>query len=90
MSTFKVGELAELVYSRFGNVGSECTVVEGLAGRLNKLTRMRETGYIIDVNGTRYLALPDQLRKKRPPQDWVTLCNLLDTPVDAPRELETA
>lgn len=36
-------------------------------------------------NGSPYLqSLPHQLRKRRPPQDWVKLCNL----TDLPREVE--
>jgi hypothetical protein len=88
VSTFAVGEMAELVYSRFGHDGTECTVTGPLQERINKITAIRELAYAIDVRGKPYMALPDQLRKKRPPQDWVTLCNLHETAPE--RELETA
>lgn len=89
MSTFKVGEIADLVYSRFGNDGHECTVTGPLQLRLNKVTRLEEVAYAIEVSGKPYMALPDQLRKRRPPQDWAKLCNLEELPT-SPREMETA
>lgn len=87
--TFKVGEIAELVYSRYGNVGDECTVTGPLELRVNKHTKLEELAYAIDVQGRPFIAWPDQLRKKRlpPPQDWVSLCNLDVIPAD---ELEIA
>lgn len=92
--TFKVGEIAEIVYSRYhdSRVGSEVIVVSGLQPLWNRFESRTEYGYVCRFadGGTRYF-LPDQLRKKRPPQDWVKLCNLQDKPVDAPtRELECA
>lgn len=36
-----------------------------------------------------HCARPDELRKKRPPQDWAKLCNLDEAPVET-RELEIA
>jgi hypothetical protein len=88
VNSFAIGELAELVYSRFGNEGTECTVTGPLKHRFNRITRVMELSYEIDVAGRPYFALPEQLRKKRPPQDWVSLCHL--DVVSPERELENA
>jgi hypothetical protein len=84
--SFSVGEIAELVYSRYHRdiSGIEALVIGPLEYRFNMISGLAEHSYAIECEGLKYLALPDQLRKKRPPQDWKTLCNL------EARELETA
>lgn len=87
---FAVGEIAEIVYSRYERgQGMECTIVAPLRLRRNTITALIEDCYVIEVEGEKYCALPDQLRKKRPPQDWMSLCHLDEVPAE-PRELETA
>lgn len=96
--TFKVGEIAIYVCSDHHSEynGQECTVDSPLGWRFPKNV---VTGQLMEVYGYRTIAQdgtiftcrPEQLKKRRPPQDWQTLCNLQDKPVDAPtRELECA
>jgi hypothetical protein len=68
---FAVGEIAVLIYSRYGRTDGpvDCLVVGSLIPRLNTTTELPETGYAVEVAGVVYLALPEQLRKKRPPRD---------------------
>lgn len=71
---FDVGEIAILAYSRFGRAsGVECVVVSPLGVRLNLSNGQYENGYVIEVDGNEYIALPDQLRKKRPPRENLQL-----------------
>lgn len=94
--TFSVGEVALFVREGSDYSGAECTIIGPLSYRF---VRDRKDGatshkwvYLIDgpfdsIPGTRgFVAAPENLRKRRPPQDWKTLCNLTDTP----REMETA
>lgn len=71
--------------------GTDVEVIEGLQYREGithtKRRILQVLAYIVlDIDGKRWVAPPSRLRKKRPPQDWATLCNL----TQRPRELETA
>lgn len=82
---FKVGDIVELVYSRYhtteGRPGSECIVVGDLAERENTFEHIWEMSYVVEFSDfRRYRVLPNQIRKRRPPQDWVKLCNLISLP----------
>lgn len=69
--TYDIGEIAILAYSRYGRVEGpvECMITGRLQPRLNNRTREYEIGYAANVNGMEYIALPAQLRKKRPPRE---------------------
>lgn len=85
MAIFSVGEIAIFQNARVepAHNGQECEVVQPLG---DYVMRPHEwypqgrpyTGYVIRFQGDNdvYAAAPDQLRKRRPPQDWVKLCNL--------------
>lgn len=89
--TFRIGEIA--IYTRPGSPynGSEVMVVGPLLPRVGDdlLTGnlyVEYDGYQITLNELPgiYGARPEWLRKRRPPQDWMKLCNL----ADVPREVE--
>lgn len=96
--TFKLGEIAILcnatILAEYN--GQECQIIGPLTTRAARSTVTNETvylfGYRVAVADGKTLAVePQQLRKKRPPQDWQKLCNLDDVPVETPeRELEIA
>lgn len=81
---FEIGEVAIMqnltFYLEYN--GMECTVIGALAMReaANPRTGKIENvfGYRVDVPGHAAKAVlePHQLRKRRPPQDWVKLCQL--------------
>jgi len=80
--SFSVGEIVELVYSRYESrtLPMEVKVV-GLPEQVfDRIAWVFLMAYSIEVDGVEYYALPEQLRKRRPPQDWVKLCNLTDIP----------
>lgn len=93
--SFNVGEIAIYcdpnVHLNASYNGQECTIDSPLEWRM---PRSQLTGKLVPTYGYKTIARdgriftcrPDQLRKKRPPQDWVKLCNLQESP----RELETA
>lgn len=85
--TFKIGEIA--IYTRPGSPynGTEVMIVGPLIPRvgndhLTGTPYVEYDGYQITPNELpgRYGAKPEWLRKRRPPQDWVKLCNLHDIP----------
>lgn len=91
---FKVGEIAVVTYTRGPHlvVGEEVEVIGPLETRMMH-TGAVETGYRVYsrhscdpvskqilTTGRFICVLPDQLRKRRPPQDWVKLCNLTHLP----------
>ena len=88
MDKFSVGEVAILqsldYFSRYN--GMECTVIGGLGlwNCFNHRTQKDEHvfGYRVDLpcHYTCGIVEPHQLRKRRPPPDWVKLCNLTDVP----------
>jgi hypothetical protein len=91
--SFKVGEIAVLcnatILAEYN--GQECQVIGPLTTRAARSLSTGGTvylfGYRVVVADGKTLAVePQQLRKRRPPQDWKAICNL----TDAPRELETA
>lgn len=81
--TFSVGEIVVIQNaSKPGFNGMEVTITGGLGCRY-----MRHVGPVFcyelsfhDADGLPYLARPHQIRKRRPPQDWVKLCQLDDLP----------
>lgn len=91
MSDFAVGEIA--IFARPGSVhyGRECTIVAPLEDRLVQTPEgaVRDRCYLIDGDFQRGRACPpEHLRKRPPPQDWLTLCALRETAPE--RELEVA
>jgi hypothetical protein len=91
MSAFAIGEIA--IFARPGSVhyGRECTIVGPLEWHLvqTKQGVVRDYCYIIDGDFQRGRACPPQhLRKRPPPKDWISLCDLRETAPE--RELETA
>ena len=77
--TFKVGEIAILTVSgACGSVGDEVEV----RGSVND--EFWGFQWIIRGNGLELMCNRGSIRKRRPPQDWVKLCNL----TDVPREVE--
>lgn len=86
---FDVGEIAIMQACQLpANEGRECEVMElpqavdyfAANGKWTYAGR-----YTVRCSGDEwYQVRPEQLRKRRPPQDWVKLCNLTDTP----REVE--
>lgn len=92
MAHFTVGEVA--IYWRPTSAchRMECTIMDGLKDRMWACPTTGETGkaaaYEIEFAGLLgpWVAEPCELRKRRPPQDWVKLCHL----TDIPREVEHA
>lgn len=97
MNKFEVGEVA--IYYRPGHNchGHEVTILSGLnlSELKNAAGRLVRTAACYDIEmpghcpplGCVYAATPDQLRKRRPPQDWRTLCNLDEVPQALPMEV---
>ncbi len=85
---FEVGEVA--IYNRPESAyhGIEVTVISNLQQRsfFDTVTGTKGNvafGYEIEVPGlwsvgVYYFAEPHELRKRRPPQDWVKLCRLTE------------
>lgn len=80
MATFAVGEIA-IVTGQIWPAwecyrGSECEVI--------RIDNPRDhAGYTIKMaDGLLVTCAEDNLRKRRPPQDWLKLCNLDETPLD--------
>lgn len=99
MSTFEVGEVAIYNNPNCPLHGEECTITEGLGvrecwvypavGAAAQYTGYRE-GYRIwfaSVASYDLVAFPYELRKRRPPQDWITICNLREDTVERPKEV---
>ena len=89
MSKFAVGEVAEVIFSLLPEVpaGTDVTIVEVLEP--GKLVQ-----YLVDPGfrpkeGGWYGACDSNLRKKRPPQDWVKLCKLDSVPRVNPKDVVT-
>lgn len=89
--SFSVGEIAFLQngthITRYD--GEECEVVGALGTYLadmpdGSLVPWRGCYRVCISDGTYLISEPHQLRKRRPPQDWVKLCHLNETP----REVE--
>lgn len=73
--TFKVGEIAILTVSGFcGSAGDEVEV----RGSVNDPVWGFQ--WLIRGRGVELMCNPTSIRKRRPPQDWVKLCNLIDVP----------
>ncbi len=97
MSSFEVGEIA--IYYRPGHNchGREVKIISGLSRSELRNSAHRRVGtyegYEIEMPGMKppigcaFVATPEQLRKRRPPQDWAKLCNLDAMPKLAPKEL---
>lgn len=95
--TFSVGEVAIVLVGCdcgrqcFG-AGDEVTV------RLPLMPRLIYTGrgsvlidcYIVERHGHDFAAMPQVLRKRRPPQDWTKLCNLDGVPKSNAEAIEQA
>jgi hypothetical protein len=98
-ATFSVGEVA-LIHAPGGRYhGAEVTIIESLHmyTPVNSCGALGDPveGYTIAGDslppyafktGKGWGIARQNLRKRRPPQDWKSICNL----TDAPRELETA
>lgn len=86
IESFSVGEIAILQNCPFAPSfnGQECTVVHlpqpsNFVARNGKITSAGN--YTIEsVDGEWLQVPPRQLRKRRPPQDWVKLCKLDSLP----------
>jgi hypothetical protein len=88
--TFEVGEVA--IYHKPTSCfsGTEVTVVGPLEVR--RVWRDGPTSmlsYQVDAdfgrpppNGVGWAVEPHRLRKRRPPQDWIRLCRLTESPVE--------
>jgi hypothetical protein len=95
MSTFEVGEVAIFHDPGMPRHGREVTVISALQyGEivLNDGTMIWAWAYSIESPGDEacasYCAMPENLRKRRPPQDWQQLCRLDEVPSDCVRERE--
>jgi hypothetical protein len=91
---FEVGEVA--IFSRPGSRfdGIEVSITEALHFALvrDQRTDRSAYGYVYSIEGdfgpkrpgvTHWVAPPADLRKKRPPQDWVKLCRLDEIPAQS-------
>lgn len=84
--SFSVGEIAIYCNGTFetGYDGQECEVVGQLMWRWATHpdgTRHAYHAYRTHAqDGQVIISEPHQLRKRRPPQDWVKLCRLTDLP----------
>lgn len=91
---FEVGEVA--IFNRPGSRfdGMEVTISAALHLALvrDRKTELEAYGYVYGIEGdfgpkrhgvAQWCAPPDQLRKKRPPQDWVKLCRLDEVPAES-------
>lgn len=85
--TFKVGEIAVIQHCQnFAEYeGVECEITDGLEPRMCwrgiKCDLALVNVYcVLAADGKEFVLEPYQLRKRRPPQDWLKLCNLTDIP----------
>lgn len=89
--SFQVGEVA--IFNRPGSRfdGMEVTISTRLHFALvrDRKTGLDAYGYVYGIEGDfgpkrpgvpQWCAPPGHLRKKRPPQDWATLCRLAEVP----------
>lgn len=84
---FEVGEIALLECPWDVYHGQPVEVIGGLEVlvgycRATGERRVAPKYRIRTVNGHEMQAYPHELRKRRPPQDWVKLCGLADVDVD--------
>lgn len=89
---FEVGEVAIYHRPESNWHGLEVLIVSGIETRtcIDEVTGIRGTfaGHEVEFSdpvaemaqerGYRWLAEPHELRKRRPPQDWVKLCRLTE------------
>jgi hypothetical protein len=87
---FEVGEVAvgQNARWRLCRNGMECVVTGALAYRRFSCPSVEghSSGVCYKVrwaDGDETCAWPDQLRKRRPPQDWVKLCRLNEVPAES-------
>lgn len=91
MATFAVGEIA--IFWWPGSICHKCemTVLSPLeyvefmdmeTGRMRTGWCHRIEGTFLHEPGVTYVSPPEHLRKRRPPQDWLKLCHLDETPLD--------
>ena len=86
--SFSVGEIAILVNQApwvtkpYYSDGTEVSIVQGLSSHQLEDKRFPELRcYVIATpDGCEWAAVPEMLRKRRPPQDWMKLCNLTNEP----------
>lgn len=85
--SFKVGEIAIVCgYIQWPEfLGTEVEIIGPLdtypvRGRGSPQTYLRHGYHVIRSDGRSAVYSPWNLRKRRPPQDWVKLCNLRDVP----------
>lgn len=87
--TYEVGEVA--IYTAVGSQHHGCEVT--VTGALEMRAWMNPRGatgnslsyeivFVGDAPDDDYVAEPHELRKRRPPQDWVKLCRLNEEPVE--------
>ena len=86
---FLVGEIAIAINNKWHSdqEGAEALVVDVLRERaVSVYPGARETRpvatYLVEIDGKRYALEPHQLRKKRPPPNWESLCRLNEVPAE--------
>jgi hypothetical protein len=84
MNSFQVGEIAIVVAPNFE--GDEVEVIGSLGYRhwhcaLSNDPREGVSYLVRHPSYSHFVVRPEYLRKKRPPQDWNTLCRLADASI---------
>ena len=89
--TYEIGEVAILSAADPRINGTEVTVTGQLQWKRmrGRVSREIYEGPAYPISGPgliegRSWAPPYQLRKRRPPQDWIQLCRLAERPVEEP------